>query len=210
MNPLLVALLGALLIPLFVATWRTSLLGLGAQGLLMALVALHLAPPAPEATDWLTFADLALVRGLLAPAALYVVLKRRNAAARHDVIPPNLLSWTVALGMVLVAFSVAELLVPDPGEPRTLVAVSAAALLLGFLVLSTQSSPFGQMMGALQLENAIALLELGGPGHSSPFGLQLAMLAIFVATVAFFRWYLDALHDDAQPAAPAEAEGPTL
>ena len=39
MSPLLVSLLAVLLIPLFVATWRTSLLGLALQGSLLAAIA---------------------------------------------------------------------------------------------------------------------------------------------------------------------------
>jgi hydrogenase-4 membrane subunit HyfE len=210
MSSLLVALLGVMLIPLFVATWRMSLFGLGCQGGLLALLAF--APATTTIGDWLTLIDLALVRGVAAPLALYTVLRARNAPARNDVIPPNLLSWALALGMVLVSFSLAELLVSDPGEQRTLVAVAASGVMLGFLVLSTQSDPFSQMIGALRIENAIALLELGGKRHESPVGVQLGLLAIFIATIAFFRWHLislgskdDAGHDDS-----AAAGGPTL
>jgi hydrogenase-4 membrane subunit HyfE len=207
---LLVALLGVLIVPLFIATWRTSLYGLGAQGVLMALIAWRLSHGATDASAWLTLADLVLVRGLVVPAALYEVQTAAKAPARHDVIAPNLLSWTVALGMVLVAFSFAELLVPQPGDQRMLVAVTTAGVLLGFLVLASQSSPFGQMVGALRIENSIALLELGGARHEPPLLLQLALLAVFVATVGYFRWSLKGLHEaDAQR--PAEGvEGPTL
>ena len=44
MNALLVALLLVLLLPLFAASWRTSLLGLAGQGLLMAWIAIRLRP----------------------------------------------------------------------------------------------------------------------------------------------------------------------
>ena len=190
MSPLLVALLGVLLVPLFVATWRTSLFGLGAQGLLMAFIAYRLDPEPRTAQAFILLAELALVRGLAMPLALYGVLRARNTAARNDVIPPNLLSWTIALAMVLASFSFAEVLVPDAGEQRTLVAVATVAVLLGFLVLATQADPFSQMIGALRIENAIALLELGGKRHELPLGLQLALLSVFIVTVAFFRWYL--------------------
>ncbi len=190
MSPLLIALLGILLIPLFVATWRTSLLGVGCQGLIMAFIAYRLDPTPSTPGDWIALADLAIVRGFGAPFALYTVLRAQNAPPRNDLIPPNLLSWTLALGMVLVSFSFAELLVSDPGEQRTLVAVAAAGVLLGFLVLATQSGPFSQMIGALRIENAIALLELGGEKHESPLGVQLGFLGVFIATIAFFRWYL--------------------
>jgi hydrogenase-4 membrane subunit HyfE len=209
-SPLLIALLGVLIVPLFIATWRTSLYGLGAQGVLMGLVAWRLGHGAADASAWLTLADLVLVRGLVVPAALYDVQSSANVPARHDVIAPNLLSWTVALGMVLVSFGFAELLVPEPGDQRTLVAVTTAGVLLGFLVLASQSSPFGQMVGALRIENSIALLELGGARHEPPLFLQLALLAVFIGTVGYFRWSLKGLHEVAAQKVAETVEGPTL
>jgi hydrogenase-4 membrane subunit HyfE len=213
MSPLLVALLAVLLIPLFVATWRASLLGLGCQGVVMALVAYRLQPDDPSTSGaWLTLIDLGLVRGFIAPLALYTVLKARQAPARHDLIPPNLLSWALALSMVLLSFTFAELLVAEAGDQRTLVAVASTGVLLGFLVLSTQSSPFSQMIGALRIENAIVLMELGGKRHEAPLGVQLALLGAFVATIAFFRWYLTILSPSglADTTEDSGGEGPTL
>jgi hydrogenase-4 membrane subunit HyfE len=212
MSPLLVALVAVLVLPLFIATWRASLLGLGCQGILIALIAYRFEHSPNTLGAWLTLADLAVLRGMLAPLALYTVLRAQNVPARSDVIPPNFLSWTLALGIVLLAFSLAESLVPQTGEQRTLVAVAGAGVMLGFLVLSTQSSPFSQMIGVLRIENAIALLELGGTGHAQPLGLQLGLLMAFVATVAYFRWYLTVL-DPGGVASTVEhsgPEGPTL
>lgn len=215
MSPLLIALLGVLLIPLFVATWRTSLFGLACQGFLMAFITYRMDPIPHTAAGWLTLVDLGVVRGLVAPLALYTVLSARRAPPRNDVIPPNLLSWTVAFGMVFVSFSFAETLVHEPGEQRTLVAVAVSGLLLGFLVLATQSGPFGQMIGALRIENAIAVLEFGGARHDKhavPLGAQIGLLAMFLMTVFFFRYYLGVFGplDRASHAAPADKEGPTL
>lgn len=210
MSPLLVALLGMLVIPLFVATWRASLFGLACQGLLMALVAHRLDPHPATPGAWIELVDLALVRGLAAPVALYAVMHAQKAASRSDVIPPNLLSWTVALAMVLVSFSFAGRLVAEHGDQRMLIAVAGSGLLLGFLVLSTQSGPFGQVIGALRVENAIALLELGGERHESPVGVRLGLVAVFIATVGFFRWYLASFGSPDEAAAATGAEGPTL
>lgn len=204
MNPLLIALLGVLLVPLFVATWRTSLLGLSAQGLLMAWIAYRLGLPS-KIEDWLTLADLAVVRGVWAPFALYSVLRAQNAPPRNDVIPPNLLSWTAAFALVVVAFSFAQRLVPEGGQEQTLVAVAAAGVLLGFLVLATQSEPLGQMNGALRIENAIALLELGGTRHPEPLSLRLAQVAAVVVTVGLFRWHLRRLGELTNVTQPASA-----
>lgn len=209
MSPLLIALLGVLLAPLFIATWRTSLLGLSCQGFLMAWIAYRIGAEPSTANDWLTLADLVLVRGLGAPLALYGVLRAENARPRNDVIPPNLLSWTVALGVVLVAFNFAGLLVAENGDQQTLVGVATSGVMLGFLVLATQSSPFSQMIGALRIENAIALFELGGERRHDPLGVHLGQIAITAMTIALYRWYLETLSDSSSSAEEA-SPGPTL
>jgi hydrogenase-4 membrane subunit HyfE len=208
-SPLLVALLGVLLLPLFVATWRSSLAGLSLQGFLMAWIA-HGAGPGPGTPhDWVTLADLVLVRGLGAPLALYGVLRAQKAPPRKDAIPPNLLSWTAALGLVFAAFDFSEMLVSEPGDQQTLVAVVVAGVMLGFLVLATQSDPFSQMVGALRIENAIALLELGGERHHQPLVVQLAQTAVVGITIGFYRWYLLTL-GPAVPAPGVLPEDPAL
>lgn len=210
MSPLLIALLGVLLIPLFVATWRASLLGLSCQGFLMAWIAYRMGPEPSTASEWLTLADLVLVRGLGAPLLLYGVMHSKNAPARNDVIPPNLLSWTFALGSVLLAFNFSQSLVSEPGQQQTLVAVAATGVMLGFLVLASQREPFSQMIGALRIENAIALFELGGERHHEPLGLQLGQITVVAMTIAFYRYYLKGLSASPVVGAEGAPEGPTL
>jgi hydrogenase-4 membrane subunit HyfE len=207
-SPLLIAFVGVLLVPVFVATWRTSLLGLSSQGFLMAWLAYRMNPGPLEAGDWLTLGDLVLVRGLGAPLALYAVLRASKAPPRNDVIPANLLSWTITFGLVLVGFSFSESLVPEPGHQQHLVAVAATALLLGFLVLGTQAGPLSQIIGALRVENAIALFELGGARHHAPLAVHLAQIAVVTATLALFPWYLRTL--SAAPIPTPGEEPPTL
>lgn len=188
MSPLLIALLGVLLVPFFVSTWRANLVGLLFQGVLLAWIAWRLGFHVRSLDSWITMLDLVLVRTVLAPAALYSVLRHEGNPARAALKPPNLLAWTIAFGLVLVAFTFAEVLTPA-GDERTLVAVAASALLLGFLVLATQSGSFAEVIGALRIENAIALFELGGAHHESLW-LRLGQTAIFVATLFAFRWFL--------------------
>jgi len=61
-------------------------------------------------------------------------------------------------------------------------------------VLATQTGPFSQMVGALRIENAIALFELGG-AHTSheDVGMRIAQTVLLIATVLLFRWYLKTL-----------------
>lgn len=191
MNPILIAFVGVLLIPLSVASWRLSLLGLLGQGLLMAWTSYQRYPSFDTASAWVAMFDLAVVRGLGAPFLLYAVLRRQRATARHDVLPPNLMTWTLAIALVLVAFRFADMLVPAQGNEHSFVAGATAALLLGLLVLATQTGPFSQMEGALRIENGIALFELGATHHD--LSMQLAQTAILCATVLLYRWYLATL-----------------
>lgn len=191
MNPLLISFVGVLLIPLFVATWRLSLFGLAAQGLLMGWISYQLDPALDSAGAWVSMFDLVVVRGIAAPLALYAVLRSQRVTSRNDVVPPNLMSWTLAIGLVFLAFRFADMLVPLAGTEHSFVAGATAALLLGLLVLATQTGPLSQMVGALRIENAIVLFELGG-GHRD-LAMQIARTVILVATILLFRWYLNTL-----------------
>ncbi len=208
MTSLLIAFLLVLLLPLFIATWRTSLLGLACQGALMGWIAWS-SHPEPTPATVVALVDLIGLRALLAPILLYRVLRGQGAPRRNDVIPPNMFSWTVAVVLVLLAFQFADQAVPRESEQQTFVAVSAAALLLGFMVLSTQSVPFSQVVGALRIENALALFEISGATmtHSDTqevFAVRLAQMVIYVVSVAMCAFYLRTLHvkSDADAAPP--------
>ncbi|MEO6421017.1 MAG: hypothetical protein ABIP39_16515 [Polyangiaceae bacterium] len=202
MTPLLIAFLAVLLLPLFIASWRTSLLGLSVQGALMGWIAYrhdhHL-----TLDTILAFVDFIVVRAVAAPLFLHRVLRRQGTAPRNDVIPPNLLSWTAAIVLVVFAFRFAGVIIPVESDEQTLVAVSTAGLLLGLLVLSTQSNPFSQMVGALRVANSIALFELGDPAHHEAIGIRLGQTAALMISVAMFGWYLRTLKSPAS-ASPVE------
>jgi len=191
MSPLLIAFVGALLLPLFAASWRLSLFGLAAQGFLIAWISHQVDPAVDTVGAWVAMVDLIGVRGVGAPLVLYAVLRAQRATARHDVLSPNLMSWTLAIALVLVAFRFADMVVPVEGNEHVFVAGATAGLLLGLLVLATQTGPFSQMVGVLRIENAIALFELGGR-HRDPW-MQVAQTVLLVATVLLFRWYLRTL-----------------
>ena len=107
MTYLLVAFLAVLIAPLLVATWRTSLLGLGLQGVLMTAIALERGwEPTPAGIVLL--ADLLLLRGYVVPRYLYGILRRQETPRRTDVIPANLFSWTLAGALVLLSFRFAD------------------------------------------------------------------------------------------------------
>lgn len=191
MNPVSIAFVGVLLMPLFVASWRLSLYGLALQGLLLAWTAYELHPAVDTVGAWVTMFDLVVVRAIGAPAALFTVLRSHGISTRGGVIPPNLMSWTLAIALVVVAFRFADMLVPIEGNERAFVAGATAGLLLGLLVLATQTGPFSQMVGALRIENGIAFFELAATDN--PLAMQIAQTLILIATVLLFRWYLRTL-----------------
>ena len=189
MTYLLFGYLLVVLVPMFVASWRTSLLGLAVQGLLLGWMAIELTTDAGfTATRIALLVELLLVRGVFVPAWLYRVLDDLKTPARNDIIPANLLFWTIVGVLVVVAFRFANGVFADE-QASTHLAVAAAALLLGLLVLATQNQPVSQLIGVLRIENAIALFELASEPHV-PLPVQLGMLGIFVGTVLTFAWFL--------------------
>jgi hydrogenase-4 membrane subunit HyfE len=190
-NPVVIAFVGVLLVPLFVASWRISVYGLVAQAWLIAWMSYQLDPELSTVGSWLGLFDLVIVRGLAAPVALYAVLRVQRASPRNDVIPPNLMAWTFAVALAVVAFRFADLVEPAENDAHYLVGGAAAALLLGLLVLATQTGPFSQMVGALRIENAIALFELGG--HAESIAMRVAQIVLAILTILLFRWYLATL-----------------
>jgi hydrogenase-4 membrane subunit HyfE len=211
MSTLLVVFLLVILLPLFISTWRTSLLGLSAQGLLMGWIA-HQAEPALSAASVSMLVDLVIVRGVVAPLLLHRILRAAAAPRRNDVIPPNLLSWGLVGILVALGFHFASRVVPAEAQLQTHVAVACTALLLGLFVLATQTGVFSQVVGALRIENAIALFELGGAKPVTPLPVQIGQLVVFVVTVLLYAFYVQRLPastaESAEP--PPRPEGPAL
>src|SRR5438128_2279241 len=104
MTYLLIAYLLVTLVPLFVAAWRTSLIGLALQGLLMGWMALALSTDTYSVPRIALLVELFVVRGLIVPAYLYNVLSDLKTPRRSDVIPANLLFWTIVGVLVVISF----------------------------------------------------------------------------------------------------------
>jgi hydrogenase-4 membrane subunit HyfE len=209
-SPLLMGLLGVMLVPLFLAKWRSSLIGLSLQGFLIAWAAYRLDPNLRAIGTWLMLVDLVLVRGIGTPLLLYRILSSHKRSARNDIIAPNLLSWTIAFGLVLAAFNLSAALVPTDGDQRAIISVASAGVLLSLLVLASQSTTFGQIVGVLRLENGIALFELGGEHrHHEGLVIQLGQVAIVAGTIGLYVWLLKGFSEGKSPPLPAHDE-PTL
>ncbi len=181
MTYLLIAFLVVVVVPLLTASWRISLLGLALQGLLMAAMASRHGW-AGTWTGAVLLADLLVLRGWFIPRYLRRIMDRLGVGRRNDVIPANLLSWTLAGAAVLVAFRFAGHVLPGEGDRTIHVAVAAAALLLGLLILGTQVTTFSQITGVLRVEYAIALFELEG-GHAPSLPVQLGLTVVLLLSV---------------------------
>lgn len=206
MTGVLIAFVIVLLVPLFVGTWRTSLLGLALQGALMTSISLRVHGKELTLDTALSVVDLFALRMVALPLALYVVLRAHNAPLRNDVIAPNLFSWAMALALVVLAFRSADVLVPLEGNEQMLVAVAASAFLLGLFVLSTGRGTVSQIIGVMRVENAIALFEIGSASQHESLGIRIGQTAVLLVSIGFFRWYLvGLLREESTPAAPAKA-----
>lgn len=205
MTYLLITLLVVLVLPLLTSSWRLSLVGLGLQGLLMtAMVAQRGWTFSPGGVVLLL--DLLVIRTWFVPRHLYAIMRHLGGPGRRDVIPANLLSWTMAGALVLVAFRFASMLHPDGGVMATHVAVAGSGLLLGLLVLGTQASTFGQIIGVLRVEYAIALFELAD-GTEPALPVQLGMAVVLFLSVLTLGGFLRRL-GAAGPDQPVSGERP--
>lgn len=190
MNGVDILFLVVVLVPLFVAKWRVSLLGLALQGGLLWYAAGG-TRPSLDAAYVFDLVDF-VVRAGLAPGLLYLAFRRPDVPDRNDVIPANLIAWMLVVLLVLASFRFAADMDPT-GIVDGRVAVAAASLVLGFFVLTTQDVVFSQIIGALRIDNAVALLELSGPaGHMDPVA-RTAQLVAVAGAVGLYAWYLQAL-----------------
>jgi hydrogenase-4 component E len=203
MTGLLIAFIITLLVPLFIGTWRTSLLGLAIQGVIMGSMAMRLHHGQTSLAMGVSMVDLVVLRTIGLPLALYLVLRARGAPGRNDVIAPNLFSWAMAFALVVLAFRTADVLVPVEGDDQLLVAVASSGTLLGLFVLATARGVLSQIIGLARIENAIALFELGSGKDHESVAIRLGQSAVLLAAIGFYRWYLVSLaKEEASPGTP--------
>jgi hydrogenase-4 membrane subunit HyfE len=207
MTYLLLTFLFVLLGPLLTGNWKISMLALSAQGLLLGWMALHdVRHVSVDAV--FAFVELILVRGLVVPRILYRILGAQGTATRNDVIPANFLSWSLAGGLVFLAFRFGGAVAGGSVLGTTHAAVAGAALLLGFLVLASGSTPASQIIGLLRIENAISLFALLLPAPH-PLVVEVGVLLVSLGGAWFLVTFLAHLSRLPAPVAPEE-ERPTL
>lgn len=212
MSPLSALLLCSFILPLFISSWRVGLACLAGQGFLMAWMALPSGSPHHLGGPDTVFAlvDYVAIRGIGLPWALYSVLRSRKAPYAVDIIPANLLAWSLSLGLVLLSFNFSALLMQDPHGPSHSVSVVVSGVLLGLFILATAKTLFSQMLGAIYIENSIALFELNLDEHAGPWALRIGMMCVAILTFILYRWFLANEDGMKVKKIPEALEGPTF
>lgn len=128
--------------------------------------------------------EVLVVRAWLVPTLLRRALAGQ-AASRDDLMPSNLLTWGVAVGLIILAFKFGD---GARADVRALtLGVVAATGTISFLLLSTNREPAAQLVALLFMENALVLFESLMP---EPWSLpvHLAVSGLYIATVAVGGW----------------------
>lgn len=186
MMVLLVAMLLAVMVPLFARTWRTMFRALGLQGLLLAVIAYSsLGSHAGDLGVWVLIGDLALLRGLFAPIFLHRMVKDRARSPELELVPSNLVFWGIAVVIVATALWFGAKIPPVDTLPSLHLGVALTMVLLGLFVLTIQTRPLGQVIGALIIENGVVCLELLLTHHVA-LPVELALAGVFLGSVLAF------------------------
>jgi hydrogenase-4 membrane subunit HyfE len=194
--PLMLFLLAAM-VPVFFGKVRAAPLWLALQALALAWVGvLHHAQ-----WSWHTLfgvIEVLLVRGVLAPLLLAQAI-RRCAQPDTDLMPSNLFSWAIGIGLMALAFDFGGAAMAD--VPALALGVVAATVILVLLILSTNTAPAAQLVAVLFMENAIAVFEstLTAPW---PLPVHLMLTGVYLLTVGVGSWLVG------QPDSLAPATGP--
>ncbi len=183
---LLVAILIAVIAPLFARTWRVMFRMLGLQGLLLAIIAYqNLGQHGDDIAVWVLIADLVVLRGLFVPYFLHRMVAGRVRSSELELVPSNLVFWGIAVFIVITALWFGFKIPPVDTLPSLHLGVALTAVLLGLYVLTLQTRPIGQVIGAVTIENGVVLLELLLKHHVA-LPVELALTGVFLMSIIAF------------------------
>lgn len=178
------SLLGLALVSLLVQRLETAIFLLGLQGVLLGVASGAAALEEMAWRPWAAFLLAVLVKAVAIPVILWFVLGR--VAGRHEVetVIPLKLAFPVGIGLVLLAYWIAE-----PFTTGTLGAEGFAAenavpaalglLLLGAFTMATRKKALTQVIGLVTMENGIYLAAVAatrGLPLAVEFGIALDVL----------------------------------
>jgi hydrogenase-4 component E len=164
--------------------------GLAAQGWLLGLLALLLAPRLSVHAVGLALGTV-VVKAIVLPWFLSRAI--REAAVRREIEPLVGFIASQLLGALAVAlaFAIASRLPLPTVQHPLLVPVSLATLMIGFIVLTTRRKALTQVVGYLILENGIYLFGLTQT-ESVPFLIEVGVLldvfvGVFIMGIVVFH-----------------------
>lgn len=182
----LIACLLATVIPVFFGKLAVTPTWLSLQALCLGWMTLN----QHHALDWHALSaglEILLIRAWLVPTLLRRTLRTVPAAAQCDVMPSNLLAWGAAVALIILAFQFGD---GARADVRALtLGVTAATVVIAFLVLATNHAPAAQLVALLFMENALALFESLMP-TPWPLPVHLAVSSVYVSTVAVGSWLI--------------------
>lgn len=181
----------AVLFPLFVSSWRAAFLGIGLQGMCLAVLRWDQHPEF-QLTLFLQLIDLVIIRSLVTPLVFLRLLKKFQKNLEFELIPANLITWISALSLLSLSFSFGYHLYSNNLGLTLHTCAMAIAILIGLFILSVQVDILGQMIGLLYIESGISLFEIGG--HHEPWFIQLSISLIFLWMLFLFSQFLNKFH----------------
>jgi hydrogenase-4 membrane subunit HyfE len=193
-----------LLLSVFSPSWRLSLLALGLQAIGMGAY-LIASRHAVDARHAIALLELFVVKGVAVPWFLFGRFAKGKVPRFIDLIPVNLLYWTIAAFFIAAAYLAASELAAGDDREVMLVGAAFSAIALGMLALSSQNGVPGQIIAVLTVENGVTLFAIGA-SHETPFGLELIVVLDFIGLVVLAGNLLR--HIGVRPVAETPSDAP--
>lgn len=191
-------------IPVFFGKLRVLPTWLSLQALALGWLSLNQSAAGLHALA--TGLEILLLRAWLVPHILRGALAQQTHSAHLDVMPSNLITWGVAVALLIVAFQFGN---GARADLRALtLGVVAATVTLVFLVLATNREPLAQLAALLYLENAIVLFEHLLP-HPWPLPVHLVLSVVYVGSTTVGAWLVCDAQSSATPPTPTAPYDPT-
>jgi hydrogenase-4 membrane subunit HyfE len=185
---LFICYLAALLISLFISSWRLAFLAVAGESLLTGLILIK----TNGFESWPTriqVCDLIFVRAVIVPLFLMSLLKKIKSEIDYDIIPANFVIWIFAIMLLIVSFWFGQILSPYEVKISGYIGLPIAGALIGIFILANQISIIGQILGILTLEASIVLTEVIS-NHHQTWGLQLGLSFVFIWMILIFWSFL--------------------
>ncbi|MBK7830222.1 hypothetical protein [Nannocystis sp.] len=205
---LLVAILIAVIAPLFARTWRVMFRMLGLQGLLLAIIAYqNLGQHGDDIAVWVLIADLVVLRGLFVPYFLHRMVAGRVRSSELELVPSNLVFWGIAVFIVITALWFGFKIPPVDTLPSLHLGVALTAVLLGLYVLTSRPGRSARSSAPSPSRTAWSCSELLLKHHVA-LPVELALTGVFLMSIIAFGGVLLRRLETAEANEANEANAP--